>query len=108
MRWMTLGWVAAAMTVACGETTRTDDVLALAGDEAAGATVYTESCATCHGADGMGGTGPSLVDYMPGSDDAETVDLILNGGGGMPGFASSLEDQDIADVLEYMHSEFGG
>ena len=106
-----MGMVAAAgLLVGCGDkdgdsaSARVDDILALTGDSGSGASVYSGNCAACHGADGEGGTGPAMSDAASGSDE-EIVETVLNGEGSMPSF-SSLEDQEIADLLAYINATF--
>ena len=87
---------------------------------AAGKTVYTQNCLTCHQADGGGvdGMNPPLTktDYVLG-DKTRLVKVILNGlqgediegepyHGVMPSF-DVLSDQQIADVLTYVRNSFG-
>jgi len=101
-----LAW--ALMLGACGGDEANDDriaaILELDGDVAAGATGYASNCASCHGADGEGGTGPAMADAVTLSDE-DIVDVVLNGVGGMPGF-DSLEDQEIADILAFVTDTF--
>jgi mono/diheme cytochrome c family protein len=75
------------------------------GDIAAGEQVFADTCAVCHGADGTGGIGPSLLDEVPDASDAELQDVIQNGDGEMP--AQSLDDQQTADVIAYMRDLWG-
>jgi mono/diheme cytochrome c family protein len=106
---------ALVLTVACGkdeesghhhEHTATEHpALDLTGDATAGATVYADTCGACHGADGTGGIGPSLVEHAPMHSDEELVATIVNGTGTMEPVA--LEDQEIADVLAYIRATFG-
>jgi cytochrome c551 len=86
---------------------RVSAILELEGDVAAGETVYGGSCAACHGGDGSGGTGPDLVESFANLGDEEIVSVIIDGKGSMPA-QSSLEDQDVADVLAYGRDTFGG
>ena len=51
-RWLVL----VPFFVACGGAGRADTILSLTGDETAGATIYDDNCAVCHGADGTGVT----------------------------------------------------
>lgn len=83
-----------------------DDILALTGDSTAGATVYSNTCATCHGADGSGGSGPALTSEMSEQSDEEFVSIVLYGEDRMPA-QSQLSDQEIADVLSYCRDTFG-
>lgn len=106
---------ALVFTVACGkeeesghehEHSETEHpALELTGDATAGATVYADTCGACHGADGMGGIGPSLVEHAPMHSDGELVTVIVNGSGTMEPVA--LADQEIADVLAYIRATFG-
>ena len=106
MRWI---WLV-PMVVACGgggEATRSDTIPALDGDATAGATVYNDNCALCHAASGLGvndgATGADLTEAAgEASEDAELIGYIINGEGDMPAFAD-LTDQEIADVLAYIH-----
>ena len=91
-------------------------------DPARGATLYTNSCASCHQAGGTGlpGAFPPLkgdaavVDANP----ATQLDAILNGKQGvpiggvtypsaMPPFATSLSDADIADIANHERTSWG-
>ena len=91
-----------------GEGDRIDDVLSLSADSVAGLEIYTaRSCGGCHGADGMGTASfPSLVETLPENSDRESLEVIIDGGSGMPSSAD-LADQELADLLAYINSEFG-
>ncbi|MEQ1504814.1 MAG: cytochrome c [Myxococcota bacterium] len=72
----------------------------LTGDPVAGGDLYATDCATCHAADGTGGSGPSLV----GKTDATAMaDVILGGNGDMPPF-DNLSDQEIADIIAWIQA----
>ena len=87
----------------------TADIAALTGDVTAGETVYANSCAFCHTATGgENGTTPALTDRVPGLSKDAVIENVLNGKGSMPGFASTLENQQIADVVAYVQATFGG
>ncbi len=103
------GWMwavgAAMLAVGCGEGEGeggpgVDAVMALSGDTAKGAEVYVGHCASCHGVDGSGGSGPSLTGEA--EDPTEIAAVVVNGDGEMPGFAGALSDQDMADVVAYV------
>ena len=76
------------------------------GDQASGPDVYRQSCATCHGATGDGGTAPALI----GVDDQLTLDetreIVRQGRGQMPGWAQTLSSEAIEAVVDYVRSEF--
>ncbi len=71
----------------------------IVGDADAGATIFADNCASCHAADGTGGTGSSLVGL---TDEASMEATIVDGDGGMPAFGESLDDQDVADVIAFI------
>ena len=106
---LTVGLVACGGDKSTGD--RTDAILALSGDVANGEVVYTDNCAVCHAASGLGendpdspGTGDDLTEAAgEAAEDAEFIGIILNGEGSMTAFADLLDDQEVADVLAYMH-----
>lgn len=87
------------------------------GSPARGQQVYMEICVVCHGPDGRGAVEgvPQLAPRLGQPDDV-LLGRIINGyqspgsqlamppRGGNP----DLTDQALADVLAYMHQEFGG
>ncbi len=80
--------------------------LHLDGDAAAGEAIYMDSCSGCHGADGSGGVGPSLIDAIPVHSEVQIANIVTYGDGDMP--AVSCHDQDLADLLAYLVETFGG
>lgn len=92
-----------ASLVACGEADRTATIVGLSGDSANGETLYSSTCAACHGADGSGGGSYPALAGLSISDEAK-VDIILYGDGSMPSYEDSYEDQDIADILAYINT----
>jgi cytochrome c oxidase cbb3-type subunit 2 len=96
----------------------------LAGDPAAvkaGAALFKEHCAACHGSDGKGGIGPSLVDaeflYAAGDlPDDDYFEIINNGTqpgmvedgrtakGGMPPYANTFDKNKIWSLVSYIRS----
>jgi cytochrome c551 len=68
----------------------------------AGADVFADNCASCHGGDGGGGIGPNL-------QGVDSVDLVIttatNGRGGMPSFEGRLDEQEIEAVADYVVNE---
>jgi mono/diheme cytochrome c family protein len=99
----------------------------LAGNPAAikeGARIYKEHCAVCHGDDGKGGIGPSLIDnqFLYGAGDLPDDDYfeIINNGtqpgmvedgrtakGGMPPYSSTLDENKIWSLVSYIRSMQG-
>jgi mono/diheme cytochrome c family protein len=94
-----------------------------AGDAAAGAKIFAERCARCHGKGGEG-NGPDLAKLHPASSpvnwtrsvvmkqwsDAEILAIISKGGKAvgsspvMPAFAGKLTDAQIQDMLAFIRS----
>jgi mono/diheme cytochrome c family protein len=75
----------------------------------AGASIFSASCAVCHGTQGEGGVGPVLagrvVDRFP--EAADEIAVVTNGRGGMPSFGGRLTDEEIAQVVEYTRTDLG-
>lgn len=93
-----------------------------AGVIAAGARIYAERCASCHGRDGLGDgdaasaltPSPALLAYMiqrPISVDEYLLWVVSDGGkalgSAMPGFKDVLSRDEIWKVIAYMRSGFG-
>ena len=69
--------------------------------------VFQQNCAFCHGPQGRGATGPSLVtsDEVLGDDHGEKLVPFLKKGRpekGMPAFAT-MPDDKLKDLVEFMH-----
>ena len=84
----------------------------LVGNPAAGATVFTATCAqvNCHGPDGTGSDPSSQADdlnkVVPALSDDE-IALRVNDGFGLMAPVGGLSDQGVADVIAYVRQEFG-
>ena len=75
-----------------------------APDDIDGAAIFSERCASCHGDDGGGQSGPKLsdgrvVERFP--DVADQIELVTDGRGGMPSFEGRLSPAEIEAVVEY-------
>jgi mono/diheme cytochrome c family protein len=75
-----------------------------AGDGAAGEDVYAQSCASCHGGTGEGGSGPSLVGVDDRLTRAEHLDVVRDGRGDMPGWDDDLTAEEIEAVVDYQRT----
>ncbi len=73
--------------------------------EQTGAEIYASNCAGCHGADGSGVSGPSLIDAVPNRSDDEILSAVTEGGDTMPPFTLSCGEQDA--LLQYLRDEHG-
>ena len=65
---------------------------------------YQDHCATCHGGNGGGGSGPKLAGTVEHTfpNIADQIAVIENGkNGGMPAWKGTLSATQIRDVAEY-------
>ena len=76
---------------------------------AEGQKIYTQNCASCHGASGGGGYGKKLAGVVatnyPNIDDQ--IALIANGKGGMPAFGKKLSPEQLTAVARYTREVLG-
>ncbi|TNE57537.1 MAG: cytochrome-c oxidase, cbb3-type subunit III [Alphaproteobacteria bacterium] len=85
-----------------------------AAKAAAGATVFADQCAMCHGEGGEGMTmmgAPDLTDaiWLYGGDRDTIMESITNGRRGqMPAWSGRLTEGDIKELAIYVHSLGGG
>jgi mono/diheme cytochrome c family protein len=92
---------------------KTDAELQLNGQQAAGRRIYETRCAECHFAYiDRSLKGPSLQGLfkkpymkngMPANDDRVT-DIIMIGRGKMPAFQNKLTQQQLDDLMAYLHT----
>ena len=85
----------------------------LTAQEQRGERVYQTSCAQCHGTAEIGPTqGPALTDlygkpYMPSgapANDERVTEVIKQGKRMMPGYARTLDEAQIADLVAYLRT----
>ncbi|MEM1097382.1 MAG: cbb3-type cytochrome c oxidase N-terminal domain-containing protein [Planctomycetota bacterium] len=86
-----------------------EDVLRYMNDEqwlAVGVATFGSNCASCHGADGQGGSGPNLTDeYFKNVKTAgDLVEVLNNGaaGGAMPAWGNRLHPNAIVLTAAYV------
>ncbi|WP_353216961.1 cytochrome c [Sandarakinorhabdus sp.] len=76
-----------------------------------GAEVYENICKACHMANAMGGEGAGKITALAKNGALEAVEypiaVVTGGKGAMPWFRGPLNDQQIADVINYVRSNFG-
>ena len=73
-----------------------------------GKSIFTANCGSCHtlaDAGTTGTVGPNLDDIKPTKD--KVVTQVTNGGGAMPAFKDSLDEQQIQAVADYVSSAAG-
>jgi mono/diheme cytochrome c family protein len=79
--------------------------------EQGGAAIYAGVCAGCHMPDGRGAAGagayPALARDARLQSAGYPIAVVLHGQKAMPGFARTLSDQQIADVVGYVRTHFG-
>ena len=79
--------------------------------EQGGEAIYKGVCQGCHMPDGKGATGAATYPALAGDPrlaaPAFPVLRVLKGQGAMPPFRTALDDQQVADVVNYVRSSFG-
>ncbi len=76
----------------------------------AGQTLFDDNCQACHGADGSGGMGPSLVDEVYANKRADTdvgmFEIIHSGASGaMRSFSErGIKQDEILKIIAYIHT----
>lgn len=76
-----------------------------------GEAVYKVVCAGCHMPQGEGAVGagqyPALADNQLLAGASYPIQLVVNGQYAMPPFGGMLDDRQVADVVNYIRSNFG-
>ena len=72
--------------------------------DSAGAGIYRESCAVCHGGSGEGGTGPSLVGVDERLTRDDHIEIVRDGRGRMPAWDDDLTAEEIEAVVDYQRT----
>jgi mono/diheme cytochrome c family protein len=106
--------MAAAFLAACGNAPpKTDAELGLNAQQAQGRRVFQAYCASCHHAySSAGSKGPSLKKlfkkrYLPSglpTNDRFVEGTIVSGRNMMPGFGGALTEQQLNDLMAYLHT----
>lgn len=77
-----------------------------------GEKLYQELCASCHMPDGQGAVGagmyPSFIENDKLANKAYPQIVVLYGLNGMPALGGVLNDEQIASVINFVRSSFGG
>ena len=114
IRLFTIAGIATAILVAgCHHLPPSKPLSELTPSELRGYTVYQQQCAQCHHAnseEALHGPGlqgvfkkPYLPSGAPANDDRVRA-AILDGRNVMPAFANVLDDQQVNDLLAYLHT----
>ena len=69
--------------------------------------LYQLHCAACHGANGEGGRGPSLIDVANRLSEDEHRVVVQAGRDQMPPFGGILTDEEIDLIIEHERNGFG-
>lgn len=112
---ITAGVVLLALLPGCGKdkSQMSDAELGLDAQQSSGRQIYNVRCAGCHTAySSRGLKGPGLVGiykkkYLPSglpANDRFVTQSIINGRGMMPAMGDSLTQQQLADLLAYLHT----
>ena len=76
-----------------------------------GEAIYKGVCAGCHMPDAKGAVGAGAYPALAKNENLETaaypIGIVLKGQKAMPFFALQLNDQQIADVVNYVRTHFG-
>ena len=76
-----------------------------------GEAIYKGVCQGCHMPDAKGAVGAGAYPSLAKNENLETaaypVSIVLKGQKAMPFFAMQLDDQQIADVVNYVRTHFG-
>lgn len=98
------GLVMVLSPVAAGAQSETDDPAQLEAGEA----IYLESCAGCHGEDGLGTDFGRPLTGIAGQEPDRLVHIasVTDGLGGMPAFGDALSAEDIDAAVTYTRLTF--
>lgn len=76
-----------------------------------GEKIYQALCQGCHLPQAQGAKGPGFYPALAGNPklaaSAYAVSVVMHGLHGMPGFAARLNDEQVAEVVNYLRSHFG-
>jgi mono/diheme cytochrome c family protein len=79
--------------------------------EKSGEAMYRRVCAACHMPDAKGAEGAGIYPSLAGNKKLQVsgypVYVILHGLNGMPAIGDMMTDQQVADVTNYIRSNFG-
>jgi mono/diheme cytochrome c family protein len=97
----------------CHHLTPSKPLNELTPQEAAGQRIFVSRCSSCHyantekGLNGPGLEGLFRKPYLPSgmvANDARATAVILHGRNMMPALGNTLSDQQLADLMAYLHT----
>jgi len=105
----------AAGLIACAllgsRSLRAQEIVMSQFSERSGEEIFRNICQGCHMPDARGATGAGTYPALAGNRKLAAavypVTVLLHGQRAMPTFADSLDDEQIASVLNYVRSHFG-
>lgn len=68
---------------------------------------YSSACSSCHGQDGEGSVGPSLIGNEYLADTRIVTETIIRGFSYMPPFGNELNDNQVAAISTYIRNAWG-
>jgi len=72
-----------------------------------GMALFEANCSRCHGSNGAGTRGPSLLGIAAAHPEVQTeINQIINGGDRMPSFGDKLSEPEILAIVGYYRSAF--
>ncbi|MGO1766642.1 hypothetical protein CAP48_03095 [Advenella sp. S44] len=74
---------------------------------AAGAKVYSGTCAACHGAEGQGAFGTKLAGFDRLANAPALLSTIIHGLNSMPALGGQFNDEQVAAVATYVRNSWG-
>ena len=79
-------------------------------EDTTGEEIYVQLCARCHGDDLGGGIGPALGAGSAAADEPDEFVrfTIVNGRGSMPSFSTSLDEEQVERLVEYIREVQAG
>jgi len=120
---LALGAIAASATAQTAPSQSAQGGVPIAGDasgtfvsssrfsEKTGVQLYQNVCAACHMADAKGAEGagfyPALARNEKLSASGYAVYVVMKGLNGMPPFSEMMTDQQVADVVNHVRTNFG-
>ncbi|MCQ9615799.1 cytochrome c [Paenalcaligenes niemegkensis] len=109
-------YAALAVLSACISVTWADTAVVSTGEvhftQRDGKELYDSVCLSCHMAEGKGAVGAGAI-YPPLDDNpklaasAYPLYMVMYGTRGMPGFGGVMDDEQIANVVNYIRTHFG-